>query len=170
MNVWLWMIVLLIGLLIILSALGPGKLKELVNPIFGDFFQDEAQSGTRVTGENTETDIPLLELVGTKNEIKQQLANNILSCWTLMRRGNYDKLLCSHVVWSNTTITRSELVKTLEQRDEFAAGRLEDNFDQHDLPESGNLDPDITYLVCADADWPDSDDLIITSNLQDDCS
>lgn len=127
----------------------------------------ENETGTRVIGETAL--IPAIELTGTREEVKTQIINSLYGCWNQMKRKEIDTHKCAPITFSGYTFSRAELVNGLNAKDEEAGEAFNDNWSEYLEDKFGNTLPEGKYLVCADYDWPDDDDLLLSTDMNDDC-
>ena len=169
------LIVIVLGfivLLIILGVFGPQLTKSAKDALAKANITRPEDPGAAVPGTKIR-DIPLPEkyFTGTRDEIKGKIVSELFACWNIMGRGNREKEKCIIITFDpvKPKLKRGELVTALKAKSENAAEALDDNWGLEDTINRGDELTPLAYLICADSDWGQDDDLFLTNNLAFDC-
>lgn len=126
------------------------------------------------TNECTDT----LTLVGTANNQASQIAAIALSCYNEVEQWWYDYKACEPCVKPTVDIGRDVLFEEIRNKNhkwsskviEMITADWEFGYEGETPDSEGRkrwlwLAKDTPYLICADADWPSGDELLITGKM-----
>lgn len=169
----LYIILGIIALLIILGTFWP-LLKGYVLYAFDKVIPGVIKTpGTSsAVPETTIKEVPVRErkLTGTHKENKEAIIDELNACWNIMQRGGRQNEKCVVIILEDDKFTRTELVTALKAKSEKAGKALDDNWGAGDIFARGNELPGrMAYLICADYDRTNRNDLYLTNQRYYSC-
>ena len=157
----------IVAILIILGAFGQPLLnqaKVLFDKTIPGVIKTPGTSSA--VPETTIKEVPVRErkLTGTHKENREAIIDELNACWNIMQRGGRQNEKCVVIILEDDKFTRTELVNALKARSEKAGNALDDNWGAGDIFARGNELPGrMAYLICADYDRTNRNDLYLTN-------